>query len=58
MDVSTLSQLTNNAGSAVGVQLLNQAQDIATQQANQLVNSIPQAPANLPGVGEKVDLTV
>ena len=57
MDATSLDQLSSNAGSAVGVQLLKQAQDLAQSQAAQLVQTLPQPPSPQ-GVGENLDLSV
>lgn len=55
---STLDQITATGGGVVGTKLLKQAQDIAGQQAAQLVAGLPEAPATLPGKGDNVNLYV
>lgn len=55
-NVSTLNQLSAADGGVTGVTLLKQAQDIAGQQAAQLVQSLPQTtPPSPPGVGGNID---
>lgn len=57
MDASSLDQLSASAGSAVGVQLLKEAQDLAQSQAAQLVQTLPQPPSPQ-GVGDNLDISV
>lgn len=50
MDSQSLDALSANAGGVAGVQLLKQAQQIAASQANQLVESLPEAPSTSNGI--------
>lgn len=43
-------------GAAVSTKVLKQTQDMAKDQAAQLLNSLPQA-ANMPGMGGRIDVT-
>ena len=56
METSMLNQLAGAAGSAIGNELLKQSLDIAGQQAQKLMESIPKTgPLSQPGVGDNVD---
>jgi len=56
MDSSTLSQLSNTVGGVAGTTLLKKAQDIAGQQAQQLISGLPSTPSPSPqGVGDNID---
>lgn len=56
METSMLNQLAGAAGSAIGNELLKQSLDIAGQQAQKLMESIPKTGSPSPlGVGENFD---
>lgn len=56
METSMLNQLAGAAGSAIGNELLKQSLDIAGQQAQTLMESIPKTGSpSLPGIGGNVD---
>lgn len=58
MDSVALDQLAASAGSMVGVQLLKEAQNMAGQQAAQLIEGMPAPQVSTEGRGDLLDITV